>query len=44
MLSAKGIEPVQNNLASQIVIVPKKDGTRRMCVHYRKLTEVTIPD
>jgi hypothetical protein len=25
-----------------MIFVPKKDGTQRLCVHYRALNEVTI--
>jgi hypothetical protein len=29
-------------MGSPVIFVPGKDGTQRMCVYYRALTEVTI--
>jgi hypothetical protein len=42
-LSEKGyIQPSTSPWAAPILFVEKKDGTRRMCIDYRALNEVTI--
>ena len=38
------IEPCQSELASNIVLVKKKDGSIRFFVDYRKLNDLTIKD
>lgn len=44
MLSDGVIQPSSSPSASGIVLVRKKDGTRRFCVDYRRLNDVTIKD
>ena len=42
MLASDIIRPSSSPWASPLVIVPKKDGTKRMCVDFRKLNNITV--
>ena len=38
------IEPSTSERASPVVLIKKKDGTLRFCMHYRKLNAVSLSD
>ena len=38
------IEPSTTERASPVVLIKKKDGTLRLCMHYRKLNAVSLSD
>ena len=44
MLDRGVIEPSTSPWSSPIVLVTKKDGTKRFCMDYRKLNSVTVKD
>ena len=44
MLEKRVIVSSKNPFSSPIVMVPRKDGTNRMCIDYRKLNEITVKD
>ena len=44
MLKAKVIRPSNSPYRLQVVMVPKKNGTKRICIDYRKLNQITTQD
>lgn len=44
MLNNCRIKPSRSVRLNAIVLVPKKDGSTRFCVKYRKLNDITIKD
>src|SRR5206468_4756196 len=44
MEKAEVIRKSYSPWSSPVVIVEKKDGSKRFCVDYRKINQITIPD
>ena len=44
MLSIDLIEPCKSPWASPVVLIPKKDGSTRFCIDFRKINKVTVRD
>jgi len=44
LLRANLIQPSRSDWASPVLLVPKKDGTTRFCVDFRRVNKLTVPD
>ncbi len=43
-LDANIIKPSNSPYSSSVVLFPKPDGSKRVCIDYRKLNAITVPD
>lgn len=44
LLECKIIEPSNSPWSFPIILVPKKDGSKRLCVDFRKLNNITVTE
>ena len=44
MIDMNVIRPSESPYSSPVVVVRKHDGTNRICIEYRRLNRITLPD
>ncbi|GBL78894.1 Retrovirus-related Pol polyprotein from transposon 297 [Araneus ventricosus] len=44
LLEKDVIEECESTYGAPVVLIPKPDGKTRLCIDYRKLNEITVPD